>query len=53
MAIKNTDYDAERHVTYFSSGTFDDGVCLIAATGSYSGAALEHALRFAYAATNG
>lgn len=53
MAIKNTDYSAERHVNYFASGTFDDGVCLIMATGTYSGAALEHANRYAYAASNG
>lgn len=49
MAIKNTDYSAERHITYFASGTFDDGACLIAATGTYSGAALEHANRYAIA----
>jgi len=48
MAIKNTDYSCERHITYFSSGTIDDGQCVIAATGTYSGAALEHANRYAY-----
>lgn len=53
MAIKNTDYSAERHVTYLASGTFDDGFCVIMATGTYSGAALEHANRYAYVATGG
>ncbi len=54
MAIKNTDYHAIRHVTYLASGTFDDGVCLVMNTGSgYTGAALEHAQRYAFAASNG
>lgn len=54
MAIKNTDYSAVRHVTYFSSGTFDDGVCVSMNTGSgYTGAALEHASRYALALANG
>lgn len=53
MAIKNTDYSAERHVTYLSSGTMSAGQCVIAATGTYSGAALEHANRYAYVATGG
>jgi hypothetical protein len=48
----NVDYSAKRHITHFSSGTWDKGVLVVGATGTaFSGAALEHASRICYVAT--
>ena len=54
MATKGfVDYNAKRHVQYFSSGTFEKGSMLVAVTVGYSGIALESATRIAYVAANG
>lgn len=54
MATKGfVDYTATRTVQYFSSGTFEKGVCLVMNTGTFSGISNEHASRYAIAAANG